>query len=243
MGNSYGFLGQVYDELSKDIPYDYYAKKIFEKVGRLKNKKILEIGGGSGLFTKYFQKAKEIHFLEPSRDMMKKAKKRIGGNISYYLEGIETFETEEKFDLILANLNIFNYIQETAELFKIFQKVHSWLKEEGFFIFDINSPYKLRKILGNETYIYEAEDIFYTWENFHEEPYLYSRLNFFLLEEDGKYRREEEELVERIYEIEEICELLEMAGFSEIEILDYDTFSEKTLESQRIVLINRKSLA
>lgn len=239
MNNSYGFLGHVYDKLSEDIPYHFYANEIQKRIVNLKNRRILEIGGGSGLFTKYFLGAKEIHFLEPSKEMLEKAKKRLKGNLIYYNEIIENFQTDLKFDIILANLNVINYIIETRLLFETFEKVKIWLKEDGLFIFDINSPHKLRNILGNESYINEIDDIFYTWDNLHEEPFVYSALNFFVSEKDY-YRRGQEELVERIYEVDEIIQILEMTGFHNIEYLDYDTFSEIKEETQRIVFFVKK---
>ena len=80
-----------------------------------------------------------------------------------------------------------------------FRKVYEHLKEDGLFIFDINSYYKLSTILGNNIYTYSSDEIFYTWENSFEEEVLNMFLTFFVKQDNGLYEKFEEEHFERAY--------------------------------------------
>ena len=51
----------------------------------------------------------------------------------------------------------------------IFKKVYSLLKEDGLFVFDISSYYKLSKILGNNVYGENFEDVSYICHNYFDE--------------------------------------------------------------------------
>ena len=59
-----------------------------------------------------------------------------------------------------------------------FNRVYDHLEEEGIFIFDINSYYKITEILGNNIYNYDSEEVFYTWENYLEKDIVEMYLTF-----------------------------------------------------------------
>lgn len=107
---------------------------------------------------------------------------------------------ESKFNLITSVLDSTNYITEDDDLIRYFEKVYEHLKDEGLFIFDINSCYKLSNILGNNIYTYSSEDIFYTWENSFEDNILSMFLTFFVKQKNDLYERFEEEHFERAYD-------------------------------------------
>ena len=108
-------------------------------------------------------------------------------------------------------------------------------------MFDINSEYKLKEILGNRSYIYEKEDIFYTWDNYYDPDE--NKVDFildFFVEEQGLYRRFTEYQTERIYSVPEISSYLKNTGFKILEIIDFDTGDVPTGETQRILFIAKK---
>ncbi|MGM8317420.1 class I SAM-dependent DNA methyltransferase, partial (plasmid) [Clostridium perfringens] len=81
--------------------------------------------------------------------------------------------------------------------------VYNHLKEDGLFVFDINSYYKISEVLGNNVYTYDSEELFYAWENIFEDEIVEMNLNFFV--KDGeKYERFTEVHEERAYKESEI---------------------------------------
>ncbi|MGN0025423.1 MAG: class I SAM-dependent methyltransferase, partial [Clostridium sp.] len=113
------------------------------------------------------------------------------------------------------------------------------LSDNGLFIFDINSYYKLSNILGNNIYTYSEEDVFYTWENVFEEDLLSMYLTFFV-KRDNLYERFEEEHLEKAYTEEFIENKLEVAGLKVIG--KYEGYTEKQVNSntERIVYVVKK---
>ena len=144
-----------------------------------------------------------------------------------------------KFDLITSALDSTNYIIDEDKLLNYFIRVKEHLSDNGLFIFDINSYYKLSNILGNNIYTYSEEDVFYTWENVFEEDLLSMYLTFFV-KRDNLYERFEEEHLEKAYTEEFIENKLEIAGLKVIG--KYEGYTEKQVNTntERIVYVVKK---
>ena len=59
-----------------------------------------------------------------------------------------------------------NYILEEADLREVFSRVHEYLEEDGVFIFDLNTVYKYRDLLGETTIAENREEGSFIWENY-----------------------------------------------------------------------------
>ena len=149
------------------------------------------------------------------------------------------FQLNRKFDLITSVLDSTNYLTEDGDLYNYLTKVYEHSNDDGIFIFDINSYYKLSEILGNNIYTYNSEDLFYVWENIFEDGIVEMNLTFFVKEGD-MYTRFEEIHEERAYKEEEIEEALHKIGFEVLE--KNDGYSNKFVleDTERIVYIVRK---
>ena len=145
-----------------------------------------------------------------------------------------------KFDLISCVLDSTNYITEDEDLYAYFSRVHEHLKDDGLFIFDINSYYKLSEVLGNNIYTYSSEDIFYTWENTFEDEVLNMFLTFFVKNKEDLYERFEEEHVERAYTEEDIEQALDKCNFKLIGKFDGYSNDAAHENSERILYIVKK---
>lgn len=96
------------------------------------------------------------------------------------------------------------------------------------------------EVLGNNQYIYERKNIFYTWENRLVGDKVNFYLNFFVKNKDGLYERVEEMQVEKYYSIEFIVEKLKTVGFREIDYIDEDGGVFKENNTQRILFSAKK---
>lgn len=106
----------------------------------LQGKSVLDLGCGYGWHCKFAaeQGAVQVLGLDLSRKMLEEAQKRNTDNrIAYRVCGIEEYEyPENEWDCVISNLAL-HYI---ANIEKVFQKVHSTLKQEGIFLFNIEHP-------------------------------------------------------------------------------------------------------
>lgn len=240
----YNRFSDLYDKLVFDIDYIKYSDNIFQilqKNGILEGE-ILEIGCGTGNLTRQLaRKNYNILAFDNSIEMLNVAFPKLIEleNVNLVMQDMYKFRYKDySFDAVISLLDVINYISDEKKLEKLFADIYSGLREGGVFIFDLNSYDKLINVLGNNTFVYEKDNVFYTWENRLEDDLVHFNLNFFV-EEDGMYERISENQVERYYEIDFIVELLEKIGFKNIKFIDEDggKYTEKT---QRILFSAKK---
>ncbi|MDO4604463.1 MAG: methyltransferase domain-containing protein [Helcococcus sp.] len=246
----YKKFSDFYDQLVFDIDYEKYSNNIKRILSsnNIHSGKILEIGAGTGNLTRKLAKLGDFNILafDNSLKMMSHATEKLKnfGNVDYIYQDMFEFNFNlYEFEAVVSLLDVINYITEIEDLEYIFKSIYESLKYGGVFIFDINSKYKLLEILGNNTYVYEKDDIFYTWENTIDEEFddlVYFDLNFFYKEKDGKYSRVYEEQVERYHSIETITNILINTGFTNIKYFDEDGGEYKENKTQRILFCAKK---
>ncbi|MCI7238656.1 MAG: class I SAM-dependent methyltransferase [Anaerococcus sp.] len=240
----YEDFAYIYDKLSFDIDYERYAQNIKDlcKKYQVGKENMLELAAGSGMLTRhFFDDFEKIDALDISPDMLKVfAQKYDADNVNLIYYDMVSFINEKTYDLIVILLDSVNYVTEKEELIELFENSYKNLKDDSLLVFDINSEYKIKEIFGSKCYVYEYEDIFYTWDNFFEDDLCDMHLDFFIREEGDTYRRIREFQQERLYKVEEIKEILENIGFSHIEICDEDDMGELKPDTMRILFSAKK---
>ena len=241
----YGEFSYIYDKLSFDIEYEKYAdniKALAKKYG-INNNNMLELACGSGMLTQYFfDDFDRIDALDISTDMLNCFAEKYDNdkvNLIYY--DMVEYEKKDFYDLIVILLDSVNYVTKPSDLEKLFRNSYDNLKDDSLLVFDINSEMKMREIFGSECYVYEYEDIFYTWDNYLEDNLIDMSLNFFVGNPDGSYTRIEEYQQERIYTIDYVKDLLGRIGFEDIKIFDEDTFGDVNEDTLRVLFSARKA--
>lgn len=150
---------------------------------------------------------------------------------------MRSFELYGTVDAALCVLDSINYVTDGLE--QVFRLVHNYLNPNGLFVFDINSEYKLRKVLAEQTFTYETEDIFYVWENQVEGDLIHFLLDFFVEQPNGDYRRFSEEHTERIYTREAVEKELNNAGFALLDCCDGYQLQPANPRSERLCYVCR----
>lgn len=170
----YNDFAYIYDELIEDIDYErwnLYIKDIFHKFNK-NPKSILEMACGTGNLSYYLAKdGYDLVCFDVSDDMLAMAYNKLQkfNNVMILKQNMINFDVGKEFDGIISILDSINYIIDESELLNTFKNVRSHLKEDGIFIFDINSQYKLKEVIGNNIFMEDKEDIFYTWQNYYDE--------------------------------------------------------------------------
>lgn len=238
----------VYDKL-QDADYDRFAEyygQVFSKFGKNVSL-VLDLGCGTGSVTVRLAKYGydmigidlSCEMLDIAREKAEKEKK----DILFLNQDMTDFELYGTVDAIVSSLDSVNYITEDGGVLQMFKLCKNYLNPDGILVFDINSEHKLKNILGNNTFVYDEDGVFYVWQNFYDEN---SRLcdfelNFFI-EKDGEYKRFDEYQQERAYSVCEIKDYARSAGLEILGIYDGLTFSEPNEESERLVFVMKKGL-
>lgn len=210
--NPYEKFAEVYDSVMRDKFYqDYYqfVTEILKEQG-LEPKTILELACGTGKLAKIFlDKGYNIEGLDISKNMLRVAKKK---GLKVHQGNMVDFKLKKKYDLILCIFDSLNYTQEQSELHQCFKSVKKHLSQDGLLIFDMNSDYKINKLIPNfGTEYYKVGDIEMVWLNTHEPDTWVTEMIFFEKTENGKYQRFYEKHIEKAYKISTIKSLLQKA--------------------------------
>lgn len=233
----YNRFSEVYDTL---IDTDYekfvsYYQEIFKKFN-INPSLIADLGCGTGTLTALMRDAGyDMIGIDRSAEMLSLAKGK-NEDILFLNQEITNFELYGTVDAAYSSLDLVNYLIEDGELLKFFKLINNYLNPGGIYIFDISSYYKLSEVLGNNTYIYENNDIFYTWENFFEDNILEMTLTFF--KKCGNlYERFEEEQIQRAYTPEEILETAKDAALCVLGVFGDLSFESPSPETERIFFV------
>lgn len=236
----YNEFSRFYDKLI-DIDYkkfrDYYIK-ILSKYGVSANL-IVDLGCGTGTLTNLMhQEGFDVLGIDSSIEMLEIAKNK-NNEILYLYQDITKFELYGTVDAIYSSLDCINYITDKEALINMFKLINNYLNFGGLYIFDISSYYKISEVLGKNTFVFDDDELFYTWENFFEDDLLTLNLTFF--EKHGNsYKRFNEDQTQRAYKCTEISKLAEDVGLEVLGIFDEFTFNEPLPKSERIFFVLRR---
>ncbi len=242
--NSYTAFSDIYDTLMKqDINYSEIADYI-ENLFSIHKKSpdmVVDLACGTGNLTiPLAKRGYDMIGVDKSADMLSVAQsKQDNQGIMFLNQDITKLDLFGTADAFLCMIDGVNYILDPNSLFKMFKRIKTcFLNEDGIFIFDISSYYKLSKIIGNNTFIHNEDKIFYAWENrfFKNLDICDMYLNFFV-KEQNRYKRFSERHLQKAYKEETIRDMLFKAGFSKVTAYGDFTFSAPTKKSERIIFL------
>lgn len=244
--SSYNKMAKVYDQLiNEDINYKDIADFLLKvaKKQDIKFSNYLDLACGTGNVGVHVGNEFEAtYFVDLSYDMLTEVEQKLRENklcAKIICQDMCELALNKKFDLISCVLDSTNYILEDEDLSAYFEGVYEHLEEDGIFVFDINSYYKLSNVLGNNIYTYDNEEIFYTWENIFEDDIVEMNLTFFV-KDNYLYERFDETHEERAYRESEIESIFKNVGFKMLSKHDGYTENEVKEDSERILYILKK---
>lgn len=241
---SYTDFAYIYDKL---IDQDYekwadYIEEIFKK-HNVQPKLVLDLGCGTGSITNILAKrGYDMIGVDLSPDMLNIARDKAvedGTDVLYLCQDIREFELYGTVDAIICTLDVLNYITDENDLEHVFSLVKNYLDPDGIFIFDINTRYKLEKVLGNNTFVNDENGVFYTWENEYDDNISNQFLTFFVETEDGFYERFDENHVQRAYDVEEIEAKLKKNKLSVEAEYNLFEFEKNKADCEKTVIVSK----
>ena len=228
---------------------DVWEKNVTQKdVLESEKNLVVDLGCGTGTLTQMLYKmGYDMIGVDNSQEMLSVAmekRDREGSHILYLLQDMRELELYSTVGTILSVCDSINYILDEEELLEVFQLVNNYLYPGGLFIFDFNTVFKYSEVIGDVTIAENRENCSFIWENYyHEEEEINEYdLTVFVQEEDGRFKRFQENHYQRGYRPETICALLEEAGLELMEILDADTREPVKPESERIYVVARECM-
>ena len=247
--DAYTSFASVYDTFMDNIPYEEWAEYL---IGLLKEYGIqdglvADLGCGTGNMTELLSAAGyDMIGIDNAEEMLEIAmekKATSGKDILYLLQDMREFELYGTVGAIVSICDSINYITEEEELSEVFRLVNNYLDPKGIFIFDFNTEYKYKYVLGDQTIAEDREDCSFIWDNYYYEDEKMNEyeLSLFIREgEDGLYRKYQETHFQKAYDLKTIQSLIEQSGLEYIIAYDAFTKDAPSEESERIYVIARE---
>ena len=243
----YNDFARYYDILMEDADYEgrtEYILSLFERFDA-KPTLLLDLACGTGEFSNGFaNKGISVIGVDISEDMLAIAREKSdqkGNNILYVCQDAAELDLYGKVDGAICCLDSLNHIIEYEKFCDAISRVSLFLEDNGLFVFDLNTVYKHREVLGNNTFVMDEEGVYCVWQNFFnpEDNTVDICLDFF--EGDGEnYQRASEDITERAYTESEISGALQKAGLEILAVYGDMTYEKPTETCERAVYVTRK---
>lgn len=246
--SSYESFAQVYDELMDNVPYDewaqFYRKKLKEY--GIEDGILCDLGCGTGNMTVRLAEAGyDMIGVDYSEEMLSIAREKqtAKGEILYLLQDMCEFELYGTVRACISVCDCLNYLLEEEQLLRVFKLVNNYLDPKGIFIFDFNTDYKYRQVIGDTVIAENRDDCSFIWENYYDEEERINEydLTIFVQREEDIFQRFTETHFQKGYSLDQMKTLLEEAGLVFVEAVDMDTKGQPGETSERIFVIAREN--
>ena len=246
--DAYSSFAEVYDTFMDNVHYEEWAEylaAILREYG-IEDGLVLDLGCGTGSMTeKMAAKGYDMIGVDNSGEMLEIAmekKEKSGWDILYLMQDMREFELYGTVRGVISACDSVNYITDEKELEQVFRLVNNYLDPKGIFIFDFNTEYKYREVLGNQTIAEDRDDCSFIWENYYYEDQQMNEyeLTLFIKEEKELYRKYQELHLQRAYTLDVMKELIAWAGLEYVTAYDAYTMDPPHEKSERICVVARE---
>lgn len=247
--SGYSVFARYYDELTANIDYRKraeYFHAIIRKFKTTKENILLDLACGTGSISEEMAKlGYDVIGVDYSEEMLGMAIEKkfdSGLPIQYLCQDMRNIDMFGTVDITICALDSINHLGSLDDVRKVFERVSLFAEPDGLFIFDVNTLYKHRKILADNTFTYETENVYCVWENSlnRSTDEVKMNLEFFERLDDGLYSRSSDSFSEKAYSEEELEKLLSETGFELLAKYGDDSFNSPAEDTQRIVYTARK---
>lgn len=246
---SYGVFSEFYDALTANVSYDTVAQVLSSLLTRYGKGRglLLDLACGTGsVSVRLAEKGYEVIGVDLSPEMLSEAQNKAysaGQNILFLCQDMTALDLYGTVDAAVCTLDGLCHLPDEESVFAALQKVSLFMNPGGVFLFDVNSVYKHRAVLGNNTFVYDTDDVYCVWQNtlLSDGVTVQMDLDFFEPVSDaGDYVRQSERFTERAYPRETLEAMLRKAGFTVLDV--FDGYSEKPAHdtSERLLFAVRK---
>ncbi len=245
--SSYAYFAGYYDDLTKNVEYQKqadYLEALCQRLGHAPGL-VLDLACGTGSLTvELCKRGWDIYGVDGSPEMLSEAMQkahREGLEILFLCQKMQKIDLYGTIDTVVCSLDSINHLTAPQEVQKTFDRVSLFLNPGGYFIFDVNTVYKHREVLGNNTFVYDTQKVYCVWQNTFSPSQNKVTINLDFFQRNGNaYYRSQESFSERAYHQRELEAMLEKAGLITAEVFDELSFEPPKEDSQRLVFVVRK---
>ena len=244
--DAYKNLAASYDRLTNDVDYEATVEFYMEILRRegLTPRTVVDLACGTGSVTEILaRKGYRVTGVDMSEEMLTEAAMKtmdMEQPPMYSCQLLQNLRLPRGVDMAVCALDSLDYILDPADCKEAIRRAYKALNPGGIFIFDVNTPEKLRA-MDDQVFLDEDDDVYCVWRGeFDEETNICSYGMDLFQREGTMWRRSFEEHREYAYSQEQLTGFLKDAGFTHIEVYADRLFEAPREGEQRIYFKARK---
>lgn len=246
--SGYAEFSGVYDILTQNVDYPQRADYIADLLSQngVTGGILLDLACGTGTMSvEMAKKGFEVIGVDASGEMLSIAMNNAyeaEQNILFLCQQMQQLDLYGTINAAICTLDSINHLTDISDVEAAFSKVSLFMEQNGIFVFDVNTPYKHREILANNTFVYDTDGVYCVWQNTLDADTDTVQIDLDIFEEiePDVYERTQESFCERAYPIDVLLKLLEKTGFEPIVVFDELTEQPPQENSQRVFIAARK---
>ncbi len=244
--NAYADLALSYDRLTNDVDYDAVVAFYNEILARenLAPRTAVDLACGTGSVALLLaQQGMQVTAVDMSEEMLSIAAQKaldMENPPRFICQQLQRLQMPRGVDLAVCALDSIDYITDPVDCAEAMRRIYRVLNPGGCFIFDVNTPQKLRAMDG-QVFLDEDEDVFCVWRGEFDENTNICSYGMDLFQKSGSvWHRSFEEHREYAYSEEQLIGYLKDAGFTGIAVYADRSFDAPAADEQRIYIKARK---
>ena len=239
---AYEALAVSYDRLTNDVDYEATVDFYYEilKQEGLKPRTAVDLACGTGSVTAILaRRGLQVIGVDMSEEMLTVASQKTG-DAWFICQKLQELRLPKAVDLAVCALDSLDYITNPADCREAIRRTYKYLNPGGIFIFDVNTPEKLRAMDG-QVFLDEDDDVYCVWRGEFDEETNICSYGMDLFQRKGDlWERSFEEHREYAYSADQLVGYLKDAGFTHIRVYADRRLEAPTEGEQRIYIKARK---
>lgn len=222
--SAYGSLAVSYDRLTNDVKYDEMLSFALSVLAAEDSApvSVLDLACGTGSMSYRLAKlGYQVIGADLSEDMLTIAYDKcaaLSNRPQFICQKMQQLRLPQPVDWVLCCLDSIDYLLDPRDCQQTFRRVYQALAPGGIFLFDVNTPEKLRAMDG-QVFLDEDEGVYCVWRGSFDEAKNICYYGMDLFQKQGKlWKRSFEEHAEYAYSAEQLTRFLQEAGFCEIAV-------------------------
>ena len=244
--DAYHALASSYDRLTNDVPYEAVVDFYWEilKKEDLCPVTAVDLACGTGSVAVLLaKKGLRVIGVDMSEEMLCEAAQKADGmdnRPQFVCQKLQELKLPRAVDLAVCALDSLDYITDPEDCQKAISRIYKALNPGGCFVFDVNTPEKLRAMDG-QVFLDEDNDVYCVWRGEFDEETNICSYGMDLFQRRGNlWQRSFEEHQEYAYSAEQLTGYLKNAGFTNIAVYGDRSFCAPQPGEQRIFIKARK---